>query len=456
TVALCTLDGDRALYVDECSGQGLGVRVETGRRTPLHCTAAGKALLAFLDPAVSRGLLERLSLDAMTAKTMTDMTALEADLTLTRARGYAVSYEEHLDGVNSVACAIAGQDGGPVGVLVALGPSSRFDNSHLHPAGRELIAAARRITGHAGSFAISPGPRLRSDKGTRVADLDCVLPWGAQLGEAPIWHPAERRLYWVDILHPAVYRFDPATGMNEVCEPGKLVSAVLLGRDGALRIASQDGIEQLDFESCRISPFVDPENGLAQNRLNDAKVDPSGAIWVGSMRLDASKPSGGLYRISPTGEVMRADGGITVSNGMDWSPDQRTFYFVDTVPGKIYAYDVDPSLGAISNRRIFAEVPESEGRPDGLCIDAEGGVWCAIWDGWRVNRYAPDGMLERVLDMPVPRPTSVMFGGDDLKTLYITTARTRLPASVLADAPLSGGLFACTPGPAGIPAGLFI
>ncbi|MGI9451819.1 MAG: SMP-30/gluconolactonase/LRE family protein, partial [Geminicoccaceae bacterium] len=252
-----------------------------------------------------------------------------------------------------------------------------------------------------------------------------------------------------------VYRFDPLSGLNEVCEPGKLVSAVLLGQDGALRIASQDGIEQLEFESSRISPFVDPENGLAQNRLNDAKVGPAGAIWVGSMRLDASKPSGGLYRISPSGEVTRVDSGITVSNGMDWSPDRRIFYFVDTVPGRIYAYDVEPGSGALSNRRIFAEIPESEGRPDGLCVDAEGSVWCAIWDGWRVNRYAPDGSLDRVLDLPVPRPTSVMFGGDDLKTLYITTARTRLPASVLADAPLSGGLFSCTPGPVGLPARLF-
>lgn len=455
TVALCSLDNGQAHYIDERSGQGLGVRVEVGRRTPLHCTAAGKALLAFLDPAVSRGLLDHLSLDSMTTKTLTDMTALQADLTLTRARGYAVSYEEHLAGVNSVASAIAGQDGSPIGALVALGPASRFDNAHIHPAGRELIAAARRITGHAGSFAISPGPRPRSTMGMQATDLECVLPWGAELGEAPIWHAKEQRLYWVDILHPAIYRFDPATDLNEACEPGKLVSAVLLGQDGTLRIASQDGIEQLDFESGGTSAFVDPENGLAQNRLNDAKVGPGGAIWVGSMRLDASKPSGGLYRIAPDGEVKRKDSGITVSNGMDWSPDKSIFYFVDTVPGLIYAYDFEPGSGMLSNRRIFAEVPESEGRPDGLCVDAEGGVWCAIWDGWRVNRYAPDGSLERVIDMPVPRPTSVVFGGADLSRLFITTARTRLPSSVLSDAPLSGGLFSCTPGPLGLPAGLF-
>ena len=454
TVALCKLDGDEAVYLDERSGDGLNVRVDSGRRVPLHCTAAGKALLAGLDPALVRGLLDRLDLRPMTPKTITERGQLHADLTLTRARGYAVSSEEHLEGVNSVACAVSGQDGSPVGALVALGPSNRLDQTRIHPAGRELMAAARRITGHAGAVAISPGPRPRG-RHERTSGMACVLPWGAQLGEAPVWHPGERRLYWVDILHPAVYRFDPETGVNDFCDPGKLVSAILFGADGSKRVASQDGIETLDFENCRLSPYVDPENGFVRNRLNDAKVDPGGAIWVGSMCLDASKPSGGLYRVAPDGGVERKDSGITVANGLDWSPDFRTLYFVDTIPGRIYAYDFQPSTGILSNKREFAAVPDDEGRPDGLCVDEEGGVWCAIWDGWRVNRYTPDGSLDRVLDLPVPRPTSVAFGGVNLETLYITSARTRLPATTLAEAPLSGGIFACTPGPIGLPAGQF-
>ena len=253
-----------------------------------------------------------------------------------------------------------------------------------------------------------------------------------------------------------IYRFDPETEVNEVCEPNKLVSAVLLGADGSKRIASQDGIEVLDFETGRLVPHVDPENGVTQNRLNDAKTCPGGEIWVGSMRLDASKPSGGLYRVAADGRVSRKDSDITVANGLDWSPDQRTFYFVDTIPGRIYAYDFETSSGALTNKRIFAEIPESEGRPDGLCVDADGGIWCAIWDGWRVNRYAPDGSLDTTIDVPVPRPTSVAFGGPNLETLYVTSARTRLPARTLAEAPLSGGIFACRPGPVGLPAGKFL
>lgn len=455
TVALCRLDGVVAQYLAERSGNGLGVRVEVGRRVPLHCTAAGKALVAFQDPSVGRALGERLVLEPHTPHTLTTTEALQADLTLTRARGYSISFEEHLPGVNSVAAPVMGRDNSPIGVLVALGPSQRLGAENIHPVGRELIAAARRITGAAGAVAISSRPRPRGATHRPAAQLSCVLPWGAQLGESPAWHAGEGLLYWVDILHPAVYRFDPRTGRNESREMGKLVSAVILAGDGRLLIASQDGIEWLDFATGALTPFASPEANVTGNRLNDAKCGPDGAIWVGSMRIDATKPTGALYRITPDSGFTRKEGGIIVSNGLGWSPDGRILYFVDTVPGLIHAYDCDPDTGVLGARRDFARVPQGEGRPDGLAVDAEGGVWCAIWDGWAVHRYRPDGRLDRVIDLPVPRPTSVAFGGDDLSTLFITSARTRLPASTLAEAPLSGGLFACQPGVAGAPVGMF-
>lgn len=455
TIALCRLDGNQIQYLDERSGGGLGVRVENGRRAPAHCTASGKVLLAYQEPSYGRSLIESLTLEQYTDNTITDIETLQADLTLTRARGYAVSYEEHLEGVNSVAVAIPGKDGTPVGALVALGPVSRMDETNIHPIGRDLIGAARRVTGSAGAVAISSHPRPRRASSDREIDIECVLPWGAQLGEAPVWHPGEKKLYWVDILRPAIYRFDPATGKNDVCEIRKLVSAVLPTTTSRLMVSTQDGIEALDFETGELTFFSNPERGLGDNRLNDAKIGPGGAIWIGSMRLDASKPSGGLYRITAGGSVERKESGITVSNGLDWSPDKETLYFVDTVPGIVYAYDNAPGTGALRNKRVFAKIPESDGRPDGLVVDSEGGVWVAIWDGWRVNRYGPDGSLDRVIDMPVPRPTSIAFGGEDLKTLFITSARTRLPMSTLSEAPLSGGIFACVPGETGIPIHLF-
>lgn len=455
TVTLSRLDGDQVHYTDERSGAGLAVRIEPGRRAPLHATAAGKVLLAFLEPAMLRTLMQRLDLQRFTDHTLTAKDALTSELTLTRARGYAVSFEEHLDGVNSVAVAIIGKDGLPIGALSVLGPSSRMGESAIHPIGRDLIAAARRITGAAGAVAINSQPRPRAGQGDIVRELECVLPWGAQLGEAPIWHAAQQVLYWVDILKPCVCRFDPETGQNDTRDTGKLVSSVLATSGTNLLLATQDGTEWFDFDTGVFTPFVHPEAGVSGNRLNDAKVGPGGAIWVGSMRLDASLPTGGLYRILRDGTVEVKETGISVANGLGWSPDQRTLYFVDTVPGVVYAYDTSPGTGTLSNRRIFATIPETEGRPDGLTVDGEGGVWVAIWDGWRVNRYLADGTLDRVIDLPVPRPTSVAFGGRDLSTLYITTARTRLPAATLSDAPLSGGLFACAPGVTGIPDPIF-
>jgi sugar lactone lactonase YvrE/DNA-binding IclR family transcriptional regulator len=449
TVALCRLDANRVVYLEERSGDGLGVLIDVGRRVPIHCTAAGKVLLAFQDPAFARALMAQIAFDRFTPNTIVDPQALQADLTLTRARGYAVSYEEHLAGVNSVAAPVAGRDGVPLGALVALGPASRLDPSAIHPVGRELMAAARRITGTVGAVAISSGPRPRG-RSSFNGDVQCVLPWGAQLGEAPVWVAREKRLYWVDILHPAIHRFDPATGKNESRDVSKLVSAIVPAM-GGLVVASQDGIERFDFGAGSFSAFAEPEPGMPENRLNDAKTDPGGRLWVGSMRLDVSRAGGSLYRLSGDGAVARMETGITVANGLGWSPDKRTFYFVDTIPGSIYAYDFDVATGSIAARRLFAAVPDAEGRPDGLAVDADGGVWCAIWDGWRVNRYRPDGSFDRAIDLPVPRPTSVAFGGDDLATLFITSARTRLPASTLSEAPLSGGIFACLPGERGLP-----
>ena len=449
TVTLFVLDGEQVRYIDEQSGIGLGVRIDPGLRVPLHATAAGKALLAFHEPAVTRALLNALSLAPCTDKTITARDKLQAELTLTRARGYAIALEEYLPGVHSVAVAIIGKDGVPIGGLAVHAPSSRMNETTVHAVGRDLIAAARRITGAAGSVAVtsSPRPRARDDAG--ALKLRCVLPWGAQLGESPLWHPGEKVLYWVDILKPSVCRFDPVSGENYARDIGKLVSAILPVADGRLLLATQDGLEWFDFAAATLSPFVDPEREMSHNRLNDARIGPDGAIWIGSMCLDASRPSGALYRVSRDGRFAVKETGIAVSNGLGWSPDRRTFYFVDSVTGQIFAYDFAFDEGALSNKRVFARIPQTEGRPGGLAVDCDGGVWVAIWDGWRVDRYRPDGSFDRAVHLPVPRPTSLCFAGEDLATLYITSARTRLPLEVLSEAPLSGGLFACTPGRVG-------
>jgi sugar lactone lactonase YvrE/DNA-binding IclR family transcriptional regulator len=456
TVALITADNDSALYIDQRSQGGpFGFRIEVGRRAPLHCSAAGKALLAFSPPHDQRAVLARIALEAFTPATITDVEQLQADLALCRARGYALSHGEHVEGVVSAAAPVFDHTGKAIAAIGVFGPSSRLMTDRLHVIGRDLMEAARLIAGNVGAAPVnnihSRAPPIHGAD-TRV---ECVLPWGASLAEGPVWSSRENRLYWVDILAPAVHRFDPVTRGNETCPLPRLVSAVMERRRGGLAVTTQDGLEALDFESRSLKPLVDPEVDLPDNRFNDAKCDTKGCLWAGTMSLDAARNSGALYRISPDLSWAKMDRPFTVANGLDWSPDGSVMYFADSAAGVIFAYPFELDTGRLGKKRVFARIEPDEGRPDGLTVDQDGCLWVALWDGWSVRRFAPDGRMMSDLRMPVPRPTSVAFGGEGLSTLFITSARIRLPAKILADAPFSGGLFAADVGVSGLPAGQF-
>ena len=452
TVSLCELDDSQILYIDQRNGGGpFGFRIEVGRRTPSYCTAGGKAILAFLPPHRQREVLSGTMLVRHTDATMISEETLRADFALARARGYAISDEEHVKGVAAVAAPVLNHAGQPIAAVGVSGPKERLDAQRLHTLGRDLMEAARRISGNVGAAPMNIKPSQRQDL-TPDPGVECVLPWAAYLGEGPLWDADSQRLVWVDILAPAVHAFSPATGHNDTSVLPRLVGSLALRSNGGFVALTQDGLETLELESGRLAPVSNPEAHIPENRFNDAKCDRAGRLWAGSMPLDAATPTGALYRFDPDGTWMQMDGGFSVSNGLDWSPDDRTFYFVDTGPGIIYAYDFDLSAGEISGRREFVRI---DGRPDGLTVDAEGHVWCAIWDGWCVRRYAPDGRLDREVSLPVPRPTSCTFGGENLETLFITSARVRLPKRMLADAPLSGGVFAFKPGVCGLPATSF-
>ncbi|WP_439496015.1 SMP-30/gluconolactonase/LRE family protein [Bosea sp. (in: a-proteobacteria)] len=455
TAALCAIDNDEVLYIDQRSRGGpFGFRIEIGRRAPLHCTAGGKTLLAFAPPHEQRAIFDRIGLDGFTGSTFTQEDALLADLALARARGYAVSLEEHVAGVSSVAAPIFDHTGRAVAAIGVFGPSSRLTSDRLHVTGRDLMAAARQISGNVGATPMNITPSTRSGRAVDP-EVECVLPWGAHLAEGPFWSAREKRLYWVDILAPSVNRFDPVTRSNEEVVLPRLVSAVMPRRTGGLVALTQAGLEAFDFASGALQPLADPEADIPDNRFNDGKCDRQGRLWAGTMRLDASRTSGSLYAVAPDLSWQRRETGLTVANGLDWSPDGRTFYFADSAPGRIYAYDFDMGSGLLDRRRVFAEIDPALGRPDGLAVDSAGFVWCAVWDGWCLHRYAPDGRLVREVSLPVPRPTSIAFGGDGLKTLFITSARIRLPSRVLAEAPFSGGLFTLPVDVPGLPVSEF-
>jgi sugar lactone lactonase YvrE len=218
-----------------------------------------------------------------------------------------------------------------------------------------------------------------------------------------------------------------------------------------LLLAAQNGIVHYDVKRGRRLPFAHPEEARPGNRYNDGKCDRRGRLWIGSLDMGAAPNRGSLFRVDPDGTAHRMDSGFTVANGLGFSPDDQRLYFVDSGRRTVYVYDFDLARGQIAHRRPFIELAEGEGIPDGLTVDAQGFVWVAIFDGWTLIRYDPDGRVALRVPLPVPRPTSCCFGDHDLRTLYITSASVRLPEQALADAPLSGALFACAPGMAGLP-----
>ena len=275
-----------------------------------------------------------------------------------------------------------------------------------------------------------PGPR-------------CIQPANAILGEGPSWDARSGVLYWVDIKRAAVFRFDPARGQTGHWPMTHAVGCVAPTRNGdSLVFADSAGFGLLRLQSGEITRIADPESGLAGNRFNDGKVDRAGRLWAGSIDDKCVRESGSLYRLDCDGRVSRMDSGFICSNGLGWSPNDETMYFTDSMTRTIWAYDFNLERGTIGGRRVFARLRAEDGVPDGLTVDSEGCVWSAVWDGWRLIRYTPAGSIEREVRMPVQRPSSCMFGGPELKTLYVTSACVELKWQALAGGPLAGALFA--------------
>jgi sugar lactone lactonase YvrE/DNA-binding IclR family transcriptional regulator len=451
TVRLGILNDDEILYVDQREalqtvrlGNGVGARVSA------HASGAGKAILAHLDPLVREQLLNRLRLHRFTPRTITDPAALLHELDLIKARGYAISFEEQHVGVSSVAAAVLDHRANAIGAVAIVAPSYRLEIDRLHALGRDAMEAARRISGNAGQLFMSVTIDPRPMEPERQ-DVALAVPTSAFLGEGPVWLARERRLLFVDMLAPSIILSDPQDGSFHTYPMPELVSAVVPRRSGGFLAAMQSGVKTVDLASGAMADFSSPEAGRPGNRYNDGKCDRRGRFWVGTLALDTSPGQGSLYRLDADGRHVTMDTGFHVSNGLGWSPDDRTFYFTDSGARCLYRYDFDLKSGSIANRRVFAQVPAGAGTPGGIAVDCDGFVWSTQWGGWCVTRYDPDGRVERVINLPVPRPTSCAFGGSGLATLYVTTGRIRLSAQQLAEAPLSGSVFALQTATHGLP-----
>lgn len=289
-----------------------------------------------------------------------------------------------------------------------------------------------------------------------VVEMECVLDAQAVLGEGPVWDVEKQVLYWVDIERGEVHVFDPERLEDRSIGLGLKVGAVVPARSGELVVATQEGFGVLDPRKGRLTQIADPEGDNPDSRFNDGKADPVGRFWAGTMSMSGRKGAGALYCLDTDASVDRKLEGLSISNGLAWSLDEDVLYFIDSPTRQVVAYDYDADSGEISNERAVVEVPAEEGTPDGMTIDAEGKLWVAMWDGAQVCRFDPSsGRMIEAISVPATRVTSCTFGGPDLETLYITTARRGLSERQLKKEPLAGGIFRCRPGVSGVEAYYF-
>jgi len=276
--------------------------------------------------------------------------------------------------------------------------------------------------------------------------VDCVLDAGSLLGESPVWCPTDQVLYWVDIKQPTVHRFHPATGSSETWTMPEDIGSLALRKSGGLVVALRTGFALVDVCSGAVTRFGSFQFNKPDMRFNDGRSDPAGRFWAGTLHEKRAPGTASLYRLEPGGGCSPMIDGLTVSNGLAWSPDGRTMYFADSWTKTIFQCDFDLDTGVARNQRVFAQLPPDRGVPDGATVDTEGFLWSANFAGGCVTRYTPDGRVDRVIAVPVPLPTSCAFGGPDLSILYITSASMHLTAEQRAAAPLSGGIFAADTG----------
>lgn len=277
-------------------------------------------------------------------------------------------------------------------------------------------------------------------------DLEVLFDEPMQLGECPLWHPAESALYWIDINGRAVHRFDPGTRVHQKWEMPSEPGCIAWCASGGLIVALRSGLVLLDTETGSIATVVDAPYDSSKARFNDGRCDALGRLWVGTIYEPRDQPLGTLYCVE-RGTISDTEKPVTVSNGVAFGIDNRTLYHADTTAHRIMAYDFDVATGHIGEGRTFKQFSMDKsndygGRPDGAAVDSEGAYWCALYEGGRILRLSPAGEVLREIRLPLRCPTMVAFGGTDLRTLYITSTRQNRSEMELAQYPLSGCVLA--------------
>jgi L-arabinonolactonase len=283
-----------------------------------------------------------------------------------------------------------------------------------------------------------------------MTEIKVALRSKALLGESPIWCEREQALYWVDIRGREIRRFDPATGADRAWKMPEDIGSIGFRERGGFVAALRSGFAFFEPATGALEKLHNPIAGSTDLRFNDGRCDRAGRFWAGTVQEKRVPGLAAFYRFDRDRSCTLMVDRLTVANGTAFSPDDRVLYTADSWTREIYAHDFDIRAGTIANRRVFARFGEDEGIPDGATVDKDGHLWIAHFDGWRITRFAPDGSVDRVIEMPVPRPTSCAFGGPHLDVMYVTSASFGLSEETLAKAPLSGAIFALDVGTRGL------
>ncbi|MCX7089935.1 MAG: SMP-30/gluconolactonase/LRE family protein [Legionellales bacterium] len=281
-------------------------------------------------------------------------------------------------------------------------------------------------------------------KNNRDSLIRCVYEAPCILGEGPVWHPQENRLYWVDIVAKTLHSLDPKNNHHHAWKMPADICCVAPNKQGGLIAALKQGIALLNPVSNHIHYLAELPKELSDVCMfNDGHCDYQGRFWIGCKDLSESKSIAPIFQFTARQQLIQQQTDcFIVANALVTSLDSRYFYIADSPKRVIYRYDFDPDAGKIYNPRVFVKVPEEAGYPDGMTIDSQGYLWGCHFNGWRVTRYDPDGQVDRVIPMPISAPTSCCLGGPDLKKLFITSAKRDVTESELKHQPLAGCVFA--------------
>ncbi len=431
TICLMVLDGTEIFVLDfEEADHAAGRLVRLWPRLKAVDSAAGRAILSVLD-ADSR--------DEILALAGASDTRTAADVSVASALGYAVVPREVTTGCASAAAAIVDEAGHPSGAIVCLFESDAIAAEDLHDVGRTVAEAARRASGHMGMRHTMPPIRPRPATTAAVE----ILPTGRDyVGENPVWHEGRQRLYWVDVLAPALRWWDPGERLAGRVPLQQLTAGLAFDGAGRAIVAGEGGVFSLDVDTGIARPLLNPEADRRGNRFNTAGIDSRGRYWAATMALNHAVRAGSLYSIEPDLRVTRRIDTVGMPKNIAFDASGRHAFFSDAKDNAIFHFAVDPDTGTLSDRRLVVAAGPDDGQFTGIAVDGEGCVWVACVGAWKISRYAPDGTHRGDVVVPVPMPTSCAFGGADLCTLYITSSFIRVPAGWAAEAPGSGQLLA--------------